>query len=74
MITRVAKQPLTPAQNLVRFVNKRTRRAQQPKKPKRTVEDYQVMHQDFNATKSLNPKDAEATKENVRGIWRKWIK
>lgn len=66
MITRVAKQPLTLAQNLVRFVNKRTRRrAQQLKKPKRTVEDFQVMRQDFNATKSLNPKDAEATKENV---------
>lgn len=32
------------------------------------------MDQELNATKPWNPKDAEATKENVGGIWRQWIK
>ncbi|KFZ16397.1 hypothetical protein V501_02243 [Pseudogymnoascus sp. VKM F-4519 (FW-2642)] len=71
---RMANRQLpTPKQNMIHFVTKRTRHAQQPKKPKRTAEDYRVMGQELN-TKSQKPKDAEATKENVRGIWRKWSK
>ncbi|OBT74038.1 hypothetical protein VF21_07827 [Pseudogymnoascus sp. 05NY08] len=67
------RQLPTPKQNMISFVTKRTRQAQQPKKPKRTAEDYRVMGQELS-TKSQKPKDAEATKENVRGIWRKWSK
>ncbi|ELR03151.1 hypothetical protein VC83_09677 [Pseudogymnoascus destructans] len=71
---RMANRQLpTPKQNMIHFVTSRTRHAQQPKKPKRTAEDYRVMGQELN-TKSQKPKDAEATKENVRGIWRKWTK
>ncbi|OBT45612.1 hypothetical protein VE00_03489 [Pseudogymnoascus sp. WSF 3629] len=58
---------------MISFVTKRTRQAQQPKKPKRTAKDYLVMGRELS-TKSQKPKDAEATKENVRGIWRKWSK
>ncbi|OBT62705.1 hypothetical protein VE03_07054 [Pseudogymnoascus sp. 23342-1-I1] len=68
-----SRQLPTPKQNMIHFVTKRTRHAQQPKKPKRTAEDYRVMGQELN-TKSQKPKDAEATKENVRGILRKWTK
>ncbi len=67
------RQLPTPKQNMISFVTKRTRQAQQPKKPKRTAEDYLVMGRELS-TKSQKPKDAEATKENVRGIWRKWSK
>ncbi|OBT81204.1 hypothetical protein VE02_10240 [Pseudogymnoascus sp. 03VT05] len=35
------RQLPTPKQNMISFVTKRTRHAQQPKKPKRTAEDYQ---------------------------------
>ncbi|KFY84656.1 hypothetical protein V500_09126 [Pseudogymnoascus sp. VKM F-4518 (FW-2643)] len=68
------RQLPTAKQNLISFATKRTRRAQHLMKPKRTAEDYRVMGQEFSAIKSRNPKDAEATKENVRGIWRKWLK
>ena len=68
------RQLPTPKQNMISFVTKRTRHAQQPKKPKRTADDYRVMGQELNATKFRNPKDADASKENVRGIWRKCTK
>ncbi|ELR02067.1 hypothetical protein GMDG_05228 [Pseudogymnoascus destructans 20631-21] len=67
------RQLPTPKQNMISFVTKWTRQAQQPKKPKRTAEDYRIMGRELS-TKAQKPKDAEATKENVRGIWRKWSK
>ncbi|KFY91182.1 hypothetical protein V500_04790 [Pseudogymnoascus sp. VKM F-4518 (FW-2643)] len=49
---RMANRQLpTPMQNMISFVTKRTRHAQQPKKPKRTAEDYRVI--DTNDAKEV---------------------
>ncbi|KAJ8069838.1 hypothetical protein OCU04_000252 [Sclerotinia nivalis] len=58
--------------NLQHFVTKRNKRQQQTKKPKLTLEDYEANIQKLNGDGPLAPKDADATKENITGICRKW--
>jgi hypothetical protein len=42
------------------------------KKPKLMPEDYEANIQKLNGSDPLAPKDADATKENISGICRKW--
>jgi hypothetical protein len=58
--------------NLQHFVTKRNNLQQRTKKPKLTLEDYEINIQKLNGSGPLTSKDADATKENITGICRKW--
>ncbi|RAL59974.1 hypothetical protein DID88_000600 [Monilinia fructigena] len=58
--------------NLQHFVTKRNKRQQRTKKPKLTLEDYEANIQKLNGDGPLVSNDADATKENITGICRKW--
>jgi hypothetical protein len=58
--------------NLQHFVTKRNKYQQRTKKPKLTPEDYEINIQKLNGSGPLASKDADATRENITGICRKW--
>jgi hypothetical protein len=59
-------------EKLQKFVSWRNKLRQRAKKPKLTLEDYEADIQKLNGADPLAPKDADATKENITGICRKW--
>jgi hypothetical protein len=60
--------------NLQNFVTRRNKLQQRPKKTKLTLQDYEINIQKLNGGGPLASKDADATKENITGICRKWKK
>lgn len=64
--------PYDATENLQTFVSQRNKIRKRQKKPKLKVEDYEAGIQKLNVTSPLATKDADATKENISGICRKW--
>ncbi|PQE19655.1 hypothetical protein CJF31_00010054 [Rutstroemia sp. NJR-2017a BVV2] len=60
--------------NLQQFLLRRSNLQQRPKKTKLTPEDYEINIEKLNGNGPLASKDADATKENITGICRKWKK
>ncbi|APA11274.1 hypothetical protein sscle_07g060440 [Sclerotinia sclerotiorum 1980 UF-70] len=58
--------------NLQKFLVRRSNLQQRPKKPKLTPKDCEINIQKLNGDGPLASKDADATKENITGICRKW--
>ena len=70
--TSTKRRPYDAAENLQTFVSQRNKIGKRQKKPKLTPEDYEADIQKLNGSGPLAPKDADATKENISGICRKW--
>ena len=68
------KRPFNAKQNLHGFVTRFNTQVQTAKRPKLAPSDYDVVVQKLNESGPLAPKDADATKENISGICRKWKK
>lgn len=59
-------------QHLYNFVTQQNKLKQRAKKPKTTPAEYDAQVQKINRSGPLAPNDADATKENINGICRKW--
>ncbi len=70
--TSTKRRPCDAVEELHDFVTRRNKLGQRAKKPKLTPEDYEADIQKLNGSGPLAPKDADATKENISGICRKW--
>jgi hypothetical protein len=70
--TSTKRRPYDATENLQTFVSQRNKIGKRQKKPKLTPEDYEADIQKLNGSGPLAPKDADATKENISGICRKW--
>jgi hypothetical protein len=66
------KRPHDSLENLQNFVTRRNKLRQRAKRPKLTPEDYEADIQKLNGSGPLALKDADATRENISGICRKW--
>jgi hypothetical protein len=63
-----------PTEELQEFAAKRNKLNQRVKKPKLTAEEYEAKIQKRKESSRSAPNDADSTKENINGIFRKWKK
>ena len=67
------RRPCDALENLQNFLTRRNKLQQRAKKkPKLMLEDYKANIEKLNGSDPSALKDADATKENISGICRKW--